>query len=76
MNAGIASPREFDGTLRPEPLFVHAPALPDAVASWEQALRWFNFGLVEIGADGRLGAEVVDTRGAVLYQLVLDARAG
>jgi hypothetical protein len=33
------------------------------VTSLEQALGWFNFGVLEIDADGTLAAEVIDARG-------------
>jgi hypothetical protein len=41
------------------------------VTSLEQALGWFNFGVLEIDADGTLAAEVIDARGKRLYRLSL-----
>jgi hypothetical protein len=41
------------------------------VTSLEQALGWFNFGVLEIDADGALAAEVIDARGKRLYRLSL-----
>jgi alkaline phosphatase D len=75
LHAGIASLHEIDETLHPEILFSHAPALPQAVTSLEQALGWFNFGVIEIGADGGLVAEVVDATGTTRYRLALAAAA-
>jgi len=55
-------------------LFSHSPVLPGSVTSFERALSWFNFGLLEIDADGALAVEVIDARGKSLYRLTLAAR--
>ena len=44
------------------------------MTSFERALSWFNFGLLEIDADGALAVEVIDARGKSLYRLTLAAR--
>ena len=74
LNAGVFFRHQVDPTFRPEPLFLHGPAVPESVTSLESALGWFNFGLIEIGADGTLVAEIVDARGQLLYRLSLPAR--
>jgi alkaline phosphatase D len=71
LNAGIFPNREFDRTLNPERLFFHGPATAEAVTSWDEAKRWFNFGVLEVATDGRLTASIVDTAGQSLYSIEL-----
>jgi alkaline phosphatase D len=72
LNAGIFPNRSFDETLVPEQLAFYGPATPEAVTSWEQAKAWFNFGTLEIDADGSLAAGIVDGTGASQFELVLE----
>jgi alkaline phosphatase D len=67
MNAGIFPTTSFDTTLNPERLFLYAPESANAVTSWEQAKRWFNFGALAITAGGGLTAQVVNTSGDVVH---------
>ena len=53
-------------------LFFHCPATPADITDWEQAKRWFNFGTLEIGAEGDLTAEVIDTAGQPRFSLTLE----
>jgi alkaline phosphatase D len=63
MNAGIFPNREFDTTLVPDRLvFVGPPSAAD-VTTWDAAKTWFNFGTLEVDADGTLTAAIVDTGG-------------
>ena len=71
MNAGIFPNPSFDTTLRPERLFLYAPPSADAVTSWEEAKRWFNFGALAIARDGTLTAQVVNTAGEAVATLPL-----
>lgn len=71
LNAGIFPNRAFDATLDPERLFFHGPDTPEAVTSWAEAKRWFNFGTLVVRRDGTLTAGVVDTSGSSLYSLEL-----
>lgn len=72
LNAMVAgADAGLDPTLHPEALFVHAPASPRDVRSWEEAKGWFNFGLLDVDAAGRLRAAVVDARGHELFALEL-----
>lgn len=59
MNAGIFPNRAVDPTLNPGVLFFHGPATPGDVSSWAEAKRWFNFGTLEVDADGDLTIQVV-----------------
>jgi alkaline phosphatase D len=71
LNAGIFPNRDFDQTLNPERLFFLGPASAEAVTTWDEAKRWFNFGVLEVAADGELTAGIVDTSGQVRYSLGL-----
>jgi alkaline phosphatase D len=71
LNSGIFPNRAFDDTLRPESLFLFGPDTPEAVSSWTEAKRWFNFGTLEVAGDGTLTAGIVDTAGRVQYSLEL-----
>jgi alkaline phosphatase D len=72
LNAGIFPSRDFDQTLVPERLFFYGPASAEAVVSWDEAKRWFNFGVLEVADDGTLTASIVDPSGQVRYSLELD----
>jgi alkaline phosphatase D len=71
MNAGIFPTTSFDTTLNPERLFLYAPLSADAVTSWDEAKRWFNFGALAIAADGTLTAQIVNTAGDAVETLQL-----
>ena len=71
LNAGIFPNRAFDETLHPERLFFFGPATAEAVTSWAEAKRWFNFGTLEVATDGTLTAAIVDTAGHVQFSLEL-----
>jgi alkaline phosphatase D len=74
LNAGIFPNRDVDPTLNPEVLFFHGPGTPAEVTSWDQAKQWFNFGALEVGAEGDLTAEVIDTAGEPQFSLTLRPR--
>jgi alkaline phosphatase D len=74
LNAGIFPNRDVDPTLNPEVLFFHGPASPADVTSWGVAKQWFNFGTLEVGADGDLTAQVIDTAGEPKFSLTLEPR--
>jgi alkaline phosphatase D len=71
MNAGIFPNRDFDTTLVPDRLvFVGPPSAAD-VTTWDAAKTWFNFGTLEVDADGTLTAAIVDTGGDPRFELEL-----
>jgi alkaline phosphatase D len=72
LNAGIFPNLAFDTTLSPERLFFFGPATPEAVTSWAEAKRWFNFGTLEVTEDGTLTAGIVDTAGETEFSLELE----
>lgn len=69
LNAGLFPNRAFDTSLNPERLFFHGPDSVDATKDLATALRWFNFGLIEISPDGRLRFELVDGYGTTRFVL-------
>jgi hypothetical protein len=42
------------------------------VTTFDGAKHWFNFGTLDVGADGDLTAEVVNTAGEPQFSLTLD----
>jgi alkaline phosphatase D len=72
LNAGIFPNRDVDPTLNPQVLFFHGPGTPADVTNWEQAKEWFNFGTLEVGANGDLTTEVIDTAGEALFSRTLE----
>lgn len=74
LQAGSFPKRELDPTLRPERLFFHGPEPGTEPKRFEDALRWFNFGTLEVDADGRLALAVRDVNGAALFERTLEPR--
>jgi len=71
LNAGIFPIPSFDETLNPERLFFFGPETAEAVTSWDEAKRWFNFGALEIDEGGALRLHVIDTGGESQFGLEL-----
>ena len=67
LSAILGSPREVDAALRPEVRFVHAVKPGAALASFDEALGWFNFGALELAEDGALTVRILDAAGETLY---------
>ena len=67
LNAGIFPNANFDSTLNPEVLAFFG----EAVTTWEDAKRFFNFGTLELDRDGELTAEIVNTAGQEQFSLTL-----
>jgi len=72
LQAGLFTNDRFDPKLGAQRLFLYGPARPSAVASFAEAKRWFNFGLLDVAADGRLAARVVNANGETVSTLHLD----
>jgi alkaline phosphatase D len=69
MNAGIFPNADFDTTLNPEKLFGPAPAA--GVTSWAQAKQSFNFGELDVEADGALTVRIVNAEGQTEFERTL-----
>lgn len=68
LNAGIFPNRELDGTFHPERLYFHGPERAEDVTEYVDALRWFNFGTVEIDAAGTLTLRIVTALGEPVFE--------
>jgi alkaline phosphatase D len=72
LNAGLFANDRMDETLGGERLFAYAPEDPEALSTWEEARRFFNFGLLEIDEPGALTIRIVNTAGEIVYDLPLE----
>jgi alkaline phosphatase D len=68
LNAGLGIEQPPDPTLHSEVRYVHAAPADPPLARWDEALRYFNFGALEVAADGRLTVRIVGVDGATLYE--------
>ncbi len=71
MNAGIFPTTDFDTTLNPERLAFFGPPSAGAATTWSQAKHWFNFGELELAADGSLTMRIVNTAGEIEFERTL-----
>lgn len=71
LNAGVFPQEAYDRTLGTERLFKYGPATAASIVSFDEALGWFNFGVIEIDDGGAMAARLVDARGRTVYQLPL-----
>jgi len=71
LNAGIFPVEAFDPLFHPERLFYYAPPTADSVTSYDQALDWFNYGLLEVFPNGRLSVGIFNGRGQTVYRTTL-----
>jgi alkaline phosphatase D len=71
LNAGIFPQRGLDPTFRPQRLFFYGPKSADSVTSFGDAVHWFNFGMLEVLASGRLSASIVNGNGQTVYRMTL-----
>lgn len=69
--AGLYPKREFDSSFGAERLFFFGPAEEDTPATYAAAKKWFNFGFVEVAADGKLSVTLRDVEGKVVAGQVL-----
>lgn len=70
-NAGLFPNRSFDRSLGTESLFFYGPESANAVTSWQEAKKWFNYGLIDIDESGKLTASLRKTDGEEVYRLTL-----
>ncbi len=68
MNAGVQTPQPIDPSLRSEIRFLHAPSAESPIETWEQALRYFNFGALEVAESGELTLRIIGVTGESLYE--------
>ena len=72
LNAGVFPHLKLETTFHPERLFLYGPSSPDAIASFDEAIGWFNFGVVDVAADGMLEVSIVNGRGEQVFRQTLD----
>lgn len=63
LNAGVFPRMDLDPTFRPERLFFWGPESSSDIGSYQEALGWFNFGLLDIDRAGNLTVSIVNGRG-------------
>ena len=73
LSAGLFPKEALDPTLRPVRLFFHGPPAGQEPRTLDAALPWFNFGLVEVDADGALAVGIVDGTGRERHRVTLPA---
>lgn len=71
LHAGLFPNPALDETLAPERLFFHGPPSPESVTDFDEARRWFNFGVIRIDAQGRLKFVLVDGLGNIRETILL-----
>ncbi len=75
LNAGVFPTDQLDESFHPERLFRWPPQSEGAneieIASFEEALHWFNFGELEVDAEGKLTIRVVNGEGISVYEETL-----
>ena len=71
LNAGVFPQRTVDPTFKPERLFFYGPKTADSITSFDDALHWFNFGVIEVLASGRLSVSIVNGEGQTVYRMAL-----
>jgi len=74
LQAGLFPQRRLDPTLHPERLFFHGPDPGQEPEGFDDALRWFNFGTLEVDAAGRLAIAVRGIDGVALFERVMEPR--
>ncbi len=75
LQAGVFPRDILDPTFRPERLFLHQPGDAAAIASYDEALTWFNFGVVDVDDQGVLTSRLVDATGKPIYEQRLEPAA-
>lgn len=67
-NAGLFPNRQFDKSLNPQSLFFFGPESIQAVTTWEEAKRWFNYGIIDIAEQGDLTIQIKNTFGDSVFE--------
>lgn len=70
LNAGVFPKQEYDRGLGAERLFLYGPDKP--IADFDEAIGWFNFGLIDIETDGALTAELINGRAESVYAVTIE----
>ena len=73
LSAGVFPRADLDPTFHPERLFTYGPPSADAIASFDEAIGWFNFGEIAVDAGGALTVSIVNGRGETVFHTALPA---
>lgn len=73
LNAGLFPDKALDPSLGPDRLFFYGPAEGDNISGFDEAQRWFNFGLIRIDA-GSLHFELINGYGERVASISLGAQ--
>ncbi len=68
LNAGLYPNRDFDTSWGTESLFFYGPESMFSTKSYDDALKWMNYGAVEIDENGVMSISVRDVNGKTLYE--------
>jgi alkaline phosphatase D len=71
LTAGVFPQEPYDRTLGTERLLKYGPATSDSITSFEEAMRWFTFGVIDVDTDGTLHARLVNGHGRTVFALDL-----
>jgi alkaline phosphatase D len=70
LHAGVFPKDEFDHSLGSERLFLY-PQQWQPDPSFDEALSWFNFGVLSVDREGALRVEIINAENRLLYRLDL-----
>ncbi len=68
LNAGLYPNRDFDTSWGTESLFFYGPESMFSTKTYDEALKWMNYGAVNIDENGVMTVSVHDVNGEVLYE--------
>jgi len=71
LNAGLYPNRDFDTSWGTESLFFYGPESMSSTRTYDEALKWMNYGAVDIDGNGVMTVTVHDVNGEVLYEQTL-----
>jgi alkaline phosphatase D len=74
LQAGLYPNPLVDPTFSPQRLFTFGPPEAHGVASFDDAKRWFNYGVLDVADDGKLVARIVNGAGEEVFRLTLAPR--
>jgi alkaline phosphatase D len=68
LNAGVFPRLDVDPTFHPERLFLYGPPSADDIRSFDEAIGWFNFGVLDVTANGELTVSIVNGLGKTVFR--------
>ena len=68
LNAGAYLRKEYDTTFGPERLYLYGS---DSIKTFDAAIRWFNYGELEVDKDQSMHMRLINGLGEVVFSTVL-----